>query len=43
MKVQRFPAFAPAALAAIAGAMPDTLTTRAITVHMRRRRGRPDR
>jgi hypothetical protein len=38
MKVQRFPVFAPAALAGIAGAMPDTITTRAVTIHMRRRR-----
>ncbi|GHF74247.1 DUF3631 domain-containing protein [Amycolatopsis bartoniae] len=38
MKVQRFPVFAPAALAGIAGNMPDTVTTRAITVHMKRRR-----
>lgn len=38
MKVQRFPVFAPAALAGIAGGMPDTITTRAITIHMRRRR-----
>ncbi|QFU94087.1 DUF3631 domain-containing protein [Amycolatopsis sp. YIM 10] len=38
MKVQRFPVYAPAALAGIAGNMPDTITTRAITVHMQRRR-----
>ena len=38
MKVQRFPVYAPAALAGIAGAMPATITTRAITIHMRRRR-----
>jgi hypothetical protein len=38
MKVQRFPVFAPAALAGIAGNMPDTITTRAITIHMKRRR-----
>ena len=37
MKVERFPVFAPVALAGIAGAMPTTITTRAITVHMRRR------
>ena len=42
MKVQRFPVFAPAALAGIAGNMPDTITTRAVTVHMRRRRSGPD-
>ncbi|WP_037360142.1 DUF3631 domain-containing protein [Amycolatopsis orientalis] len=38
MKVQRFPVYAPAALAGIAGNMPDTITTRAITIHMQRRR-----
>jgi hypothetical protein len=38
MKVERFPVYAPAALAGIAGAMPGTITTRAITIHMRRRR-----
>ncbi len=38
MKVERFPVYAPAALAGIAGAMPSTITTRAITIHMRRRR-----
>ena len=38
MKVERFPVYAPAALAGIAGAMPATITTRAITIHMRRRR-----
>jgi Protein of unknown function (DUF3631) len=38
MKVQRFPVFAPAALAGIAGSMPTTITTRAITIHMRKRR-----
>jgi len=37
MKVERFPVYAPAALAGIAGHMPTTITTRAITVHMRRR------
>jgi hypothetical protein len=37
MKVERFPVYAPAALAGIAGAMPPTITTRAITIHMRRR------
>ncbi|RSM65756.1 hypothetical protein DMH03_00950 [Amycolatopsis sp. WAC 01376] len=37
MAVQRFKVYAPAALAGIAGHMPDTITTRAITVHMRRR------
>jgi hypothetical protein len=38
MKVERFPVYAPAALAGIAGNMPSTITTRAITIHMRRRR-----
>ncbi|MGH3914796.1 MAG: DUF3631 domain-containing protein [Pseudonocardiaceae bacterium] len=38
MKVQRFPVYAPAALVGIAGGMPPTITTRAITIHMRRRR-----
>jgi Protein of unknown function (DUF3631) len=38
MKVERFPVYAPAALAGIAGALPTTITTRAITIHMRRRR-----
>jgi hypothetical protein len=38
MKVERFPVYAPAALAGIAGGMPATITTRAITIHMRRRR-----
>ncbi|QYN35190.1 DUF3631 domain-containing protein [Pseudonocardia sp. DSM 110487] len=37
MKVERFPVFAPVALAGIAGGMPSTITTRAITIHMRRR------
>jgi uncharacterized protein DUF3631 len=36
--VERLPVFAPAALAGLAGRMPDTITTRAITVHLRRRR-----
>jgi hypothetical protein len=36
--VRRFPVYTPAALAGIAGGMPDTITTRAITIHMRRRR-----
>lgn len=38
MKVERFPVFAPVALGGIAGNMPATITTRAITIHMRRRR-----
>jgi hypothetical protein len=37
MKVERFPVYAPVALAGIAGGMPATITTRAITVHMRKR------
>jgi hypothetical protein len=37
MKVVEFPAFAPVALAGIVGNMPATITTRAITIHMRRR------
>jgi Protein of unknown function (DUF3631)/Domain of unknown function (DUF3854) len=37
MTVKEFPVFAPVALAGIAGNMPPTITTRAITVHMRRR------
>jgi hypothetical protein len=37
MQVQRFNVYAAAALAGIAGHMPDTITTRAITIHMRRR------
>jgi hypothetical protein len=36
--VQRLPAYAPAALAGIAGNMPATITSRAITIHMRRRK-----
>jgi hypothetical protein len=36
--VQRFPVYTPAALAGIAGGMPATITSRAITIHMRRRR-----
>jgi hypothetical protein len=37
MKVAKFPVYAPAVLAGIAGGMPSTITTRAITIHMRRR------
>lgn len=37
MKVQRFTVFAPVALAGIAGHMPATITTRAVTIHMRKR------
>jgi uncharacterized protein DUF3631 len=36
--VCRYPVYTPAALAGIAGGMPATITTRAITIHMRRRR-----
>ncbi|WNV90954.1 DUF3631 domain-containing protein [Umezawaea sp. Da 62-37] len=36
--VERLPIFAPVALAGLAGRMPDTITTRAITVHLRKRR-----
>ncbi|WP_367134733.1 DUF3631 domain-containing protein [Saccharothrix sp. HUAS TT1] len=38
MVVERFAVYAPAALAGIAGGMPATITTRAITVNLRRRR-----
>lgn len=38
MRVREFPVFAAVALAGLAGKMPDTITSRAITVHMRRRR-----
>jgi Protein of unknown function (DUF3631) len=38
MQVKRFKVYAPAVLAGIAGGMPATITTRAITIHMRRRR-----
>ena len=38
MKVREFPVFAPVAFAGLAGKMPATIVTRAITVHMRRRR-----
>ncbi len=37
MKVKRFTVFAPVALAGLAGRMPSTITTRAVTIHMRRR------
>lgn len=37
MKVQRFTVFAPVALAGIVGNMPATITTRAVTIHMRKR------
>lgn len=38
MRVREFPVFAPVALAGLAGKMPDTITSRAVTLHMRRRR-----
>ena len=37
MRIQRFRVFAPVALAGLAGNMPATITTRSITIHMRRR------
>ena len=37
MTVQRFTVFAPVALAGLAGRMPSTITTRSVTIHMRRR------
>jgi len=37
MKVVEFPVFAPVAIAGIAGNMPPTVTSRAVTIHMRRR------
>lgn len=37
MKVTRFRVFAPVVLAGIAGGMPKTITTRAVTIHMRKR------
>lgn len=37
MKVVEFPVFAPVALAGLAGKMPATITTRSVTIHMRRR------
>jgi len=37
MRVRDFPVFAPVALAGLLGKMPATITTRAITIHMRRR------
>lgn len=38
MKVREFPVHAPVSLAGLAGKMPDTIKTRGITIHMRRRR-----
>ncbi|MGH3769602.1 MAG: DUF3631 domain-containing protein [Pseudonocardiaceae bacterium] len=37
IKVVEFPVFAPVALAGLAGRMPATVTTRGVTLHMRRR------
>lgn len=37
MKVVEWPTFSPIALAGLAGKMPDTITTRAITIEMRKR------
>jgi hypothetical protein len=36
--VQRFPVYSPVALVGLAGCMPATITTRAITIHMRRKK-----
>ena len=36
--VQRFPVYSPVALVGLAGGMPPTITTRAVTVHMRRKK-----
>lgn len=36
--VERLPTFAPTALAGLVGCMPPTITTRAITIHLRKRR-----
>ncbi|MGB3443525.1 MAG: DUF3631 domain-containing protein [Actinophytocola sp.] len=36
--VQRFPVYSPVALVGLAGGMPPTITTRAITIHMRRKK-----
>lgn len=36
--IQRFPVYSPVALVGLAGGMPPTITTRAITIHMRRKR-----
>lgn len=38
MRVREFPVHAPLALAGLAGRMPDTITSRGVTLHMRRRR-----
>jgi hypothetical protein len=36
--IQRFPVYSPVALVGLAGGMPPTITTRAITIHMRRKK-----
>ena len=36
--VQRFPVYSPVVLVGLAGGMPPTITTRAITIHMRRKK-----
>lgn len=38
IRVREFPVHAPVALAGLAGKMPDTIRTRGVTLHMRRRR-----
>jgi hypothetical protein len=38
MRVREFPVWSPVALAGLAGRMPDTITSRGVTLHMRRRR-----
>lgn len=38
MRVREFPVHAPVGLAGLAGRMPDTITSRGVTLHMRRRR-----
>jgi hypothetical protein len=40
--VQKFPVYSPVALVGLAGGMPATITTRAVTIHMRRKK-RDDR
>jgi hypothetical protein len=36
--VQKFPVYSPVALVGLAGGMPPTITTRAVTIHMRRKK-----
>jgi hypothetical protein len=36
--IQRFPVYSPVVLVGLAGGMPPTITTRAITIHMRRKK-----